>query len=60
MLDVILMIDTLRKIMGKFCIFPPKLSHFFLKMGKLFAHFEEKNGKILGKTQKFLPVYGTA
>jgi len=36
---------------GKFCIFP-KFSYSFLKMGELFAHFERKNWKILGKIQK--------
>jgi len=41
--------------MGKFrehFAFFTKFSHFFLKMGELFAHFERKNGKISGKTHK--------
>jgi len=54
---------TLRKIARTFrenFVFFPKCSHFFLKMGELFAHFEEKMGKIRDFPENlpwFSPVY---
>jgi len=51
---------------GKISYFPPKLSHFLLKMGKLLAHLERKKWEISGKIQdfpelfsRFFPVYDT-
>jgi len=38
---------------GISCIFPQIFPFFFLKMGELFAHFEEINGKILENFKNF-------
>jgi len=40
-----------------FVFFPKKFPFFSFKMGELLAHFERKNGSILGKIQNFLTIF---